>query len=857
MFDFLKNHALANVWCTPNQDNQLILKMPRITQFNGVMNRISVLYETLTLPVLRQRFHVYQIGGVPLRFINLFGKRDEWSTLASSCDEGKNIIDCYHTSGIQYPRTQVWSCLTENGNVLIAIPRQPKINIDFNSTDIFLRVYSNAYFESDRSLELNNYIEVKGKTLASTDDIIELQTFYAQKSALSNGKVSAFVNGYKVPAFNMLYAGVGDVAEVVYDSSIYKEVIFPVTELLTFDSTLDNKGKYILHYPGNDSGSIDFYDDIDLYLINTVTNKGVYMHHNAVDSIRMLTHRDYAIAVPYVTAYAQELKGAGGAVRLQDMSVVMHVRKSGYFRPLIHEHHRIKELYQLKEEDLKAALTGIDANVTVWDAASLEESAYPLVMRSKERAITRQMVQDAYGYHGVATIVADTPIKRDMGRSLLDIPVPYLLAYDATVSEYTDNGLLIGNYRHTNGFSYQPRNESCRYAEMLCGNGSQAIDDNFNQVVPYNSLLNYRYYVGEIPVGSNKAVWTDVTGSGLYAVSTTSNTITWSSDAGDLHCVRSDARFLQYSKQVGLQDGLILFQLEQQRIVSGVARMVPMEIPMGELDVFLNKHPLIEGLDYMVQFPTIVICNREYLEDAQNSVQSIVVRHTGFCDSDFKRTKLNEFGFVQHGKLSRNGRYNLHDARVQRIQCGGRIYVRGELPFNETALTYDFTSADNGKPYLIRDVVVPMRGLVDENTYSFRKKSLDVDEEISEYLTLKLPESSEPEPNPIDRPYSLFSPFICKILYDVIRDVIDIRQIEVHYDDTKLRQIVAPYIYLLDYDPINIERSKIDPQYVVVQPHFLQTVVDVNLSRYRFMKRVVEMYGNGRINLSSLLRLVE
>ena len=72
-----------------------------------------------------------------------------------------------------------------------------------------------------------------------------------------------------------------------------------------------------------------------------------------------------------------------------------------------------------------------------------------------------------------------------------------------------------------------------------------------------------------------------------------------------------------------------------------------------------------------------------------------------------------------------------------------------------------------------------------------------------------------------------------------------------------MRDLVAPYLYLLDYDPINISRDKIDRQYVIIQPHFLQNVVDVNLNRYRFMVRLVELYGQGRVNLSSLLRISE
>ena len=857
MFDYLISHARKNVWCTPNQDNSLIFKLPRITGMNGVINTITVGHERIDLPKRALRFHVYQIGGIALKLLNLYGSEGVWNTLAQSCNEGENLIDCYHTSGVEYPRSQVWSIVTQSGCVLIAVPRLSKVDIDFNSLEIFLRVYSNAFFDSDRANTTPNYVEVKGKTILSSDDLIELQIFYSQCVAKGYGHTAAYVNGYRVPAMNGLYANVGDVAEVLYDSSIYKQVEFAVDNLATFESTLDSKAKYILHYEGQYNQSIDYVDDIDLYLLNTTTGKGVFMHKNAKDAVRMLTHRDYAVPVAYVDAWAQKLKSEDGSLKLSDLKILLLVRKSGYVRPLIHEHHRIKELYELSEEDFMLALTGIDSNVSVWNAASLEESAYPLVMRSREKDLSRQMVQDAYGYHGVATIIADTPIKRDMTRSLLDAPVPYLLAYDSTVTEYDEAGLLIASHRHTNGFTYQPRSENCRYLEMLAGEGSTAIDDQYGQTAVYNPLLNYRFYVGTPPVEGGKPVWEDVTGSTLYSINFSTNTITWAAEAGSTHVVRSDKRFLQYDKLVSLNDGTIMFSIEQAKVTGGAVVMAPMDIPMGEFDLFMNGRSLIEGLDYIVKFPDVVVCNRQYLVNPQSEKQKFTLRHTGFCSKDLKRTEPNEFGFVQHGKISRNGRYNLHEGRVQRVNCAGRIYCREELKFNETSLNYQFDDALNGEPYQIRDIVVPMRGLVNEDTYSFRSKSLEVDEEISDYLTLKLPEAVETEPNPISRPYSLYSPFICKVLYALVRDEIDERAISNHYDDQKVRDLVAPYLYLLDYDPINISRDKIDRQYVIIQPHFLQNVVDVNLNRYRFMVRLVELYGQGRVNLSSLLRISE
>lgn len=854
MFDFLIDHASKNVWCTPDQDNQIIVKPARITPINGVLNRVRVLWDTLTLPVQNTRTHVFQVGGIHPKLLNLFGGIDQWNTIASSCEEGDNMVDVYHKNGLQYPRSQVWSMVTNGGNLLICIVKQTKITgIDFNSTDLYLRLYSNAYYESIRSSSLDDKVHVRGTTAKVVSDISSLQGYYQDKKLLS-GETYAFVNGYKVDTFSLANVNLGDVMEVVHDSSIYRVEDFKLSELKTFDSTLDNAGKYVLHYPGEYQQTIDFYDDIDLYLRNTVTGLGVLVHKNAEDTLRMLTHRDYSIPVAYLQAYAQILKSPSGAINLEDLSLRLHIRKSGYYRPLIEENSRISSMYELDEIDTTACMTGVDSNVPVWNANNLESAGYPLLMRVKNQNITRQLVQDAYGYHGVSVIVADTPVKRDRTRSLQDIPVPYLLAYDATVSEYDSDGLMIGNYRHSNGFSYMPRNPNCEYAEMRSGLGSMVLDDNHSLIAPYDSEANYRFYVGEIETGQTKVTWTDVTGTSFYSIS--GNQIVWAPDAGNLVLARSDKRFLIQEFEKKLDDGLLIITLTQTKLVGQLLKNFTMEVPMGELDITMNKRSLIEGLDYVLQFPYIVVANREYLVNPETDAQKFTIRFAGFCDSDLKTTPSNEFGFVKHGKISMNGRYDLHDGRVQKVQCGGALYTRDELKFNEKTLTYEFNSTDNGRPYLIRDIVVPLRGLVNENTYTFRAKSLVIDKTISDYLTLKLPEAIEVEPNPISHRYSLFSPFICKIIYELKNGGIDNQLISVHHDDTLVRTLAAKYEYLLAYDPINIERN-LDQQYVVIQPHCLNTIIDLNLAQYRYMRRIVALYANSRVNLATFIRLVE
>lgn len=854
MFDYLIQHALKNVWCTPNQDNQVIVKPARITAINGAFNTFRLLWRRIELPEPLERFHVFQIGQIHPALLNLFAVQGKWVTIAEACNRGWNVCDIYNTQGIQYPRTQVWYMVTEDRNVLLAVKRQLRLNLDFNATDLYLRVYSNEYFASDRSIPLDDYVEVRGGTMTSTDDIIALQTWY-NTQASADGGVYAFVNGYKVGAINLLTTQVGDVAEVVYDSSIRRVVDFRIQDLQTFDSILDSKGKYLLHYGGINQNYIDYFDDLDIFLIDITTQKGVYVHRNARDTLRMLTHRDYSIPVPYVSSYFHHFQDDQGGLNLGNLYLRLHIRKSGWERPLVYEHHRIDELYRLQDQDILDAMVGVDSTVPVWRADQLELSKYTQLMGSKYNQVTRQLVQDAYGYNAVATLVADTPIKRDMARPLGDIPVPYLLAFDCTVFEYDEDGLLLDSHRHTSGFSYMPRSTDCRYAEMIAGNGTHQINDVYGQdTVELEPHVNYRFYLGTRVGTTNEYTWQDVTGTGAYSVS--GNTATWLSFDERIRLVRSDKTFLTFDAYLPVQEGIMALTLTQQRIIDGELVTRAMDVPMGELDLWLNGHPLIEGLDYVMRFPFIVICNKEWLSNPTVDLQKVTVRFTGFCNNELKTTPKNEFGFIQRGKISVNERYNIHRGKPQRIVCGGRLHVKEEMNFNEDNLAYEFDDMDNGKPYLIRDIVVPLRDLINTDTYEYREQSLVVDKMVEDYLTLKRPEVDDPEEiNPIQQRYHLFSPFLCKIIYDLDSGALWDPQMDSHYSDEKLREWIDPYLYLLDYDPIHVDFYH-SYDYMIIHPHVLDQVIDLTLPKYRLIKRVTELYANGRVNLASFIRMV-
>lgn len=850
MSNYLVSDALSKVWCTPDQDNQAIFKLARITPRYGVQNNWKIFFTNFTLPVRGVRFDIYQIGQVYPVLIDLFPKDTQWTTLAESCNLSKTICNVYLSNGIEFPRTETWYMVAEEGTVFIAIKQNSKIPFDSFTQDVYFRVYRNAYFNSLRSDQLNDFIEIRGGTMISTEDITTLQTQYNTRAA-APGSVYTLCNGFKIDRVALTLVSIGDVVEYVYDSSILAVVDLPISSLDTFDSDLDLKGKYLLRTNTSLPNSINYQDDIDVFIINSTTKKGLYYHKNTIDALRSLTHRDYSTSVGNVAAflstYSNILNGTSSLIRL-------HIRKSGYSRSLVNEHHRIKELYKLSYTLINEAMIGVDSTVPVWTATALESSDYIKVMGSKYRDITPTLVKNAYGYNAVTKLAGDTPVKTTIFNGQTVATIPYLFTNNSTVFEYDANGLLINWYVHPVGEVYNTFNPNCAYIENVVGVFSDIVDDKYNvSSATLDPNLDYRFYTSPNTGPLSSRVWTDVTGGGPYTL--VNNLFTWVPNPALNTLIRSNKTPLISRIFCPTTTGVISFNLVQMMNLNGTLSVEIMRVPMGELTVWLNGKTLIEGLDYFVEFPLINIVNKEYLVNAGTTDQDVVYRFTGLAKPDLTRYNDLDFGFVVNGYLSVNHRFNIRDDKVVMIVADGRIYTKDDLLFSEDSQNYTFVNNLNGKPYIVKDTIVPVKSLALEDTYSYREKSKVVDKTISDYLTVKLPEVSPSTANPIIDYYKLYSPFICKIIFDLKNLVLNSPVLKQQYNDDKIRELVEPYLPLLTSDPIYPDNA-FNKEYIIVHPHYLNTIITLDIYQYTFLNRVVGLYARGLVNITSHVALV-
>lgn len=692
MAEFLVDHAVKNVWCSPEQDRQYILQAAKITPINGRISTVDVMWRNIKLPDTTSYWHVYQVGGVSPLVFGLLSDQNKWISFSQVCNTQKMICDIYTLNGIMLPRTDTYYMYTKDNNLIICVRNNNNINFDFNG-NIFIRLYTNAYFTSTRSNKDTDYIFIGGKTILTTDDILTIQNTIASYRTLT-GETYCFINGVKVSNISILNASIGDACEFIYDSSIIKIVDFPIYSLNTFNSTLDNTAKYLLNYFGNDDGTIDYIDDIDVFILEDLSNNshsGVYYNHNNPSALRNLTHRDYSINASFINTYINIIRTIAGnrLVDTNNLFIRLHIRKSGYNRSSVNEANRIKELYKLPPESIPRAMLGLDSVVNNWTADTLESSMYTNIMRSKFIEITKQKVSDAYGYNAISKLIANTPnVPIVVGNNKV-ITLPFALQNYSTMYEYDVNGLLLGFYVHVSGGSYICANLNTVLVEIISGAGSKILDDTFgNNNLPVNANNNsFRVYYANRINNGNDNNWTDVTGTDKYLI--TNGVLEWADNLIDPYiCIRTDNKFLAYNLSLNSSNGYMRFTLNQTSM--GVDKIL--SIPLGDLDIFLNGHSLIKNLDYFVNFPEVVITNKKYLINPMTTNQNLHIRFTGFCNSDLTMKNEEDVGFIQYGYLSNNNKFDIRDDKVLRITIDGALYSKDELIFSEDSIGVSYSN---------------------------------------------------------------------------------------------------------------------------------------------------------------------
>lgn len=861
-YNYLVDHALKNIWCNNAQDNQRIICAQKIVHQAGVKTYFKLLGRCCSLPISNKKFHIYQIGQIYPDVLGLVEKNpvwvvEQWVNMKDAVNNLKLFIDIYNTSGVQFPRFKTWYMFSKEKDLIIAIEEDSNIPLSYMEDKIYVRLYTNAYYQLNVLNPSIKRIYSNGLTITTNAQILALETELATYRSMSGG-VYCYKNGFLINDLSLFTISLGDTVEFIYDSSIKGEVIFTIKDLNLFQSILDLKMKYLLHYVNIfPFKEIEYHDDVDFYILDnySITNyNGLYYHRNSKDAVRMVTHKDYSLITEYVKQYSVLINNTkhSGTDDILNYRILLRIRNSGYERELVYNSSRIHELYKLSDDKIVMAMVGVNSCIDEWKAENLEKSFYTKIMKSNKEEVTDLDAQEAYGYNAASYYLGYTPQIPTYSSGTWNINLNYNQIENSTMYEYNEDGLLILTQQHINaGTRYNCGNNNTRLIETFIGRGQYDTRSKFGEDgIDISEFSGYsiRVYMCRYFNGLPDNNWVDITGSDHYRVE--NNRVLWNNlTYNQFLMVRSDKYFLSYEFDLGLMGGNLYFTLSEleDRDMDGISNNHELPVPLGDLDIWLNGHSLIRGLDYIIDFPTIYIITKEYfVHPLETTLQHINVRFHGFADANGTLDSIEDYGFVEFGLLSNNAYHNIRDDKVNRIVVGGCLHTKDQIVFSEQNTVYNNLSDLNGRPYMVKDIIVPMKGLTPKDTYDLRNEAIILDRKIEDYLSLYLPQPERTGTNVIPFMYKVVSPFLNHIIFDLKNNQFDNSKLKVIMSNMEITDITKEYEYLLKYDPIH--DILLDNRYVIIHPHILNSVINLSYLQYLFVLRVIDLYANNRIN---------
>lgn len=890
----LVTHAKHTIWCATNQDFQHHINLPRITPKGGVLGSYPVLWDKLAVPDngnKRTYFHYYQIGNLPGRTFDIDAGENKWTNYLDLNISDNLLIDVFMVSGAIIPRDHIWVTQLYNGNIILAI--QINHTMDYgtcnkqyfngvsyrerftlDNDNLIIRFYSNAYFEDieyiKNAVSPKHPIRHVYKKITNQNDYSE---FMRQVQLIENefgesGEGVFFEDGFirnRPLGYSDSYKG--KYLGLMWDESFYKSLWYDLKYLPAFISNKHRGVRKYLIVTSSEYSHIDYHDDIDIYIVNKKTGKGVYYNRNTAFGISMITHNAYSINAGIVERYI-ELHDFLGSIDECQLRVM--IRKGGRNAGMFNQKNRIEEMYRLDSEGILNALINTQSLVPEWSARSLEGSAYVQLMSARSQDVNTNMVVDAYGYNGIVSHFFD-PLVPYVNQELV-LPLPLLKPDNKTQTGirtmfcYDKNGLFI-DYFSNESLSHSVRLPSAikgvTQAECFnmlpvteTGGGTWVnVDVEADEIEQYG----FRCYVSSGDVSGISGDWDDVTDTDFYTYTPGTKDsvakIEWNwrlLTETDMYPAVKSGKYMhvyKWNKRASdVYDGCIEIVCKGYQDWGGVITRRELSVPAGNVDVFANGLSLVEDIDYFMNWPTLVIVNKEI--NAAESI-NVVVRSYGFGDPRTNHPfKDKDVGFIKNGMLSINDVYDIRDSKSIRLVVENKLVDINEFNYGEYIKGDYYT---DGKPYGISDYVLPIENFIPSaDTWSLYKETLEIDARVSDYLTPRLPEIEALNPIVNITRWPVISPVVSSILYAFLRGYDFDNIVPDNYTSEHIEQWLKPYKWLLEYDPAY---NKVDENYFRIEPHANSTIIIISQKQYEFLEWIIKTYLNNRVDLSVNVRI--
>lgn len=820
--------TVTGVWQNPHDDSQFTIKPARMNSINGSLRYLYSPMGNYRLPTSDRRYVVYETGQSSPAIIGIDTVILEWVRLDKLALTNELVIHVHSKQRI-LPLSAVYVMINNKKDLIFAV--DTKICKQFLSREnpLYIHVYSNNWL----SEEGQNISTPVSEVSAYIDQISKAGPVITEYYKPLVGNRFLFHNGYYTNGISIPEITLGDTLSVLNDKTGRGYFDLEINDLRHFHSTVDSRGKIIVQMPDSISSSplsIEYGDELDIFICAVVSPvgtqeriKGFYYSKISSSDLRMLTHRDFSLDAQRI----EEL--------IDEHSNIIDESTSPFLRIFYRNHTDtirtandsifLKDMFRVDADSRLHLMTDVAGTYEEWKAENLEANSLNALESSTAGTISLDSLKGIYSLEELNSRLR-TGILRDNLYLL-----PEVMHLGGKVLCFDNIGKLISIIDVNTNMEYSNIVVPDETVSVECIPGTfGTTGDDFDRNTFFLDQASYfdeKYYWR----GVGDTEWKEAYEGIDYHIDVDTGAITWD----EIHN-NTDAR-MKRSLKDAIYRRFVIEPEELYHELSIYEGDGPVTLlPLSRTDLFINGRRCIEGIDYMVDYPKITICNKQYYIDEGDADIVVDLFHHGVPGNPGTKPL---FGFVRNGRMTDTNPDIFFENRNMSLSIDG---YRAE--FSEAGLYENPNSLTNSKfregalygaeawPYCLGPWG---RKRLFNNTYT---AALAASGSVSKLIQ----QPSLPSTVFIPHAHALYSPFLKRMLVRLRDETIDVRILGT--SEAAVSLTIEPYI-----DELNNDIMSLNLDYGMIDIHPTPNMVQVDITEIEemFLRTISNSYMEGRV----------
>lgn len=833
LLNYVKNFALNYTWSDPNGAMNVIIKANKLSSISGNIASVPLPYTEVYLPNQNRLFFLLELGKVDPAFLELDPPPYNWTSINSFINNTQTMLIGF-CQGRFITIEGSYIRFTDNGNCYIAIDYVYNSKIILLNDSIYIRFYTNplyngTLFNSNTAILTNSFINISN----NISNYLTFCNYVNNLTSTTNIDLLIFKNGLYLPSglpsYNSLQ--IGDILEYLLDPLLINITTGTIANLPIYNSTLDSANKLIVS--SNLLENEVYVSDIEVFIFGYKqdgTSIGAYFPRLSPEFIRMLTFKDWGIHADNLANRLLELQNFTDVNQtLTNIKVSVYRRNNGKTKRLLQDSSYIPDLMNLPATVRTQILTGVNSNATIWNAATLEASAFNnwigldtsvVETASFNNILSRYSAISLYDNVQLLPNSADWSLSQ-IGNGLGGILQSYgTNGYGVVFTTYLVSTISSTTFQNGRGYEmYFPVSDLTSSLDRVIAAGNTSnttIQTDFGIFCYYlnGSTLEVAEY------GPNYTIVDNGDGTSI---------VIWNSN------VTSYQRFIRSSRS----SVIFTISLSQSQIYVGFdiynGRAKSYDVGMENCYIWANGIYLTEGLDY-----TIIngLCYITSKINAWSDPITITVIYTGLPNNSLSHTPSGQWGWVQHGIILSDGKYDLLANRNYLFFVAGRAVLLEELHVKENYL--DVNNITNvipfvdGQPFAIVPKAQFSSDVILNTICSTLTYDQAIDTNLSAFLSTVNPIPQNTSFVTIATKYVLVSTLINKLIDDIVNGIYIVTEPSGYYGP-EITAIETQYATYLSVDPCT---KSMDLNYVEIIPRWTTGTVNLTVAQFNLILAV-------------------